>query len=102
MVFKHTDLDEFHLEVGAPLVNFLFADFTVAYQVAFVPNNDNIFQRKLIVVCVQVDPFVQVKEAVLIGYIENEDAAMRPAIIGRSNCAETLLPRRVPELKFDF
>ena len=42
------------------------------------------------------------EKAILVGYVENEDAAVRPAIIGGSDGAEALLAGRVPELEFYF
>lgn len=38
-------------------------------------------------------------EAFCVGDIKSQHAAVRPAIVARSECAESLLPRRVPYLQ---
>ena len=48
------------------------------------------------------DPVLDVVEALLVGDVVDEHDAHRPAVVGRSDGAEPLLPGGVPDLKLDL
>ena len=48
------------------------------------------------------DPVLDVVEALLVGDVVDEHDAHRPAVVGRGDGAEPLLPGSVPDLKLDL
>ena len=66
-----------------------------------------ISQNHLLHVCARVlldipDPVLDVVEALLVGDVVDEHDAHRPAVVGRGDGAEPLLPGGVPDLKLDL